>query len=176
MIDLPVRKRIRLKNYDYSQAGCYFVTMCTKHREAILGTVSEGAVQLSKYGEIAENELLNIPSHYQNIQITQHIVMPNHVHAIVAIQPTERINPFPMNPDISNIIGKYKAGVTRIIGNTFMRSAIWQPRFHDHIIRNETEYLRIWQYIDENPARWHEDLYFVDPTTKTLLAQEVPHA
>ncbi|MDR1735687.1 MAG: hypothetical protein LBR85_02310, partial [Oscillospiraceae bacterium] len=62
------------------------------------------------------------------------------------------------------IIGKYKAGVTRSVGNAFMRSDIWQSRFHDHIIRNKAEYQRICQYIDENPAKWQEDRYFVQRT------------
>ena len=76
-------------------------------------------------------------------------------------QRTERMNPFPTKVDIPNIVGKYKAGVTRIVGNAFMRSEIWQKSYHDHIIRNEEEHLRIWQYIDENPIRWNEDEYYV---------------
>jgi len=66
--------------------------------------------------------------------------------------------------DIPNIIGKYKAGITRAVGNALMRSennTIWQRSYHDHMIRNETDDRRMWQYIDENPARWQEDCYYI---------------
>ena len=120
---------------------------------------------LNEYGNVANDEILKIPSRYDNVKIDNHIVMPNHVHLIVVIESTERINPFP-TADIPNIIGKYKAGVTRIVGNAFMRSAIWQPRFHDHIIRNEAEFQRIWQYINENPMNWEEDCFYTGGSNK----------
>ena len=73
----------------------------------------------------------------------------------------ERINPFPTKKfDVSNIIGKYKAAVTRNVGNAFMHSerfSLWQKSFYDHIIRNEEDYLRIWEYIDTNPFKWEDD-------------------
>ncbi|MDR1669194.1 MAG: hypothetical protein LBR76_04475 [Oscillospiraceae bacterium] len=141
-------------------------------------------MRFNECGKIAEDELLKIPSHYGNVQIDRYVVMPNHIHIIVVIRQaerndcrteqgvclTERINPFPTKSDIPNIIGQYKAGVTRSVGNAFMRSAafmrsdIWQSRFHDHIIRNEADYQRICQYIDENPAKWQEDRYFAKHT------------
>jgi REP element-mobilizing transposase RayT len=160
--ELPIRKKIRLDGYDYSSAGYYFITMCVKGNAHLFGEVSNGTMRLNEYGIIAENELLKIPFRYDNcVQIPKHIVMPNHIHMIVAIPTTERINPFPTKADIPNIVGKYKAGVTRIVGNAFMRYAIWQPRFQDHIIRNEEAYRNIWRYIDNNPAKWAEDDYFV---------------
>jgi len=171
MQDFPQRKDIRLKGYNYSEAGYYFITLCTKDKRNLFGKITDGMIYLNDCGKFAESELQNIPSHYDRVQIDKYIVMPNHVHMIVVINPArkinqaERINPFPTT-DIPHVIGRYKAGVTRIVGNAFMRSdplartEIWQKRYHDHIIRNEAEYLKIWKYIDENPMKWEVDKYF----------------
>ena len=83
---------------------------------------------------------------------------------IISISETERINPFPTKKhDISNIIGKFKAGVKRNVGNAFMHSApktIFQSSLHDHIIRNENDYKKIWEYIDTNVIRWENDCFY----------------
>lgn len=168
-MELPNRKPIRLKNYDYSTPGIYFITICTNHKEKIFGNISEGDVfsspqmVLSQIGQIANEELLQIEQHYQNVKIDKYTIMPNHVHLLVRI--TERINPFPtmIESDIPNIIGKYKASVTRNVGKAFMPSEkikIWQTSYHDHIIRNQQEYLEIWEYIDTNPIRWKDDCFY----------------
>ena len=169
-MDLPKRKPIRLKNYDYSASGAYFITICAKNKCKIFGSIVGGgaldapSIQLTPIGKIAERELLNIESHYDNIQIDKFIIMPNHIHLIIRI--TERINPFPTNKyDISNVIGKYKAAVTRNVGNAFMHSEktrVWQRSFHDHIIRGEDDYLKIWNYIDTNPQKWNEDCFYTE--------------
>ena len=90
--------------------------------------------------------------------------MPNHIHLLIRISEPEGINPFPtIKYDISNVIGKFKAGVSRIVGNAFMHSenkTIWQRSFHGHIIRDEKDYLKIWEYIDENPLKWEEDCFY----------------
>ena len=87
--------------------------------------------------------------------LKKYVIMPNHIH--LTVQITERINPFPtIKCDVSNIVGKFKAAVTRNVGKAFMPSAnenIWQTSFHDHIIRGEEDYLKIWNYIDTNPQK-----------------------
>lgn len=107
---------------------------------------------------------MNIETHYENIKIDKFAIMPNHIHLIIKI--AERINPFPTSKyDISNVIGKYKAAVARNVGNAFMHSEkikIRQTSFHDHIIRNENDYLRIWKYIDTNPIKWLEDCFYTE--------------
>ena len=79
------RKSIRLKGHDYSKIGAYFVTICTKNRECLFGRIVNDEMQLNDFGTIANTYLLDIQHHYQNIQLREHIVMPNHVHAIIAI-------------------------------------------------------------------------------------------
>ena len=155
------RKQIRLNEYDYCQNGAYFLTICTDNRNCILSTVWGDSPKLTKIGQIAERELLKVESHYDNIKIDKYVIMPNHIHLIIIIK--ERINPFPTKKyDISNVIGKYKAAVTRSVGDAFMhpKKSIWQRSFYDHVIRNKEDYLSIWNYIDTNPQKWQEDKYY----------------
>ena len=139
---------------------------------------------LNECGKIVKSEIDNIPAHYENIFLDTYVIMPNHLHFIISIQSEERINQERMNPSeerinpfptlgIPDVIGKFKAGVTRrvgkLVGNAFMRSVnvnqnkaapIWQKSYHDHIIRNETEYLKIYEYIIYNPEKWENDCFF----------------
>lgn len=164
--ELPKRKPTRLKDYDYSQNGAYFITICTCNRKPLFGTITNGTMQLSEIGKIAEQELLLIGSRYTNIKINKHVIMPNHIHMIILIEPPEGIYPFNADKkyDISNVVGKFKAGVSRIARNAFMRSEIWQRSFHDHIIRGEKDYRKIWEYIDTNLLKWEFDRFYTNET------------
>lgn len=84
-MELRKRKNIRLNGYDYSQTGRYFITICSKNRVNLFGDIIGGDMRISEYGEIVQNELVNIPSYYKNIGVDVFVVMPNHVHMIVAI-------------------------------------------------------------------------------------------
>lgn len=168
---LPQRKPTRLKAYDYSTPGAYFVTICAKNMRPFFGHVQTGdalnasKMILSALGEVAKAEISKIEGFYQNIKIDKYVVMPNHIHMIIVI--TERINPFPTSKkyDIHNVVGKFKAAVTRIVGKAFMPSAkpkIRQTGFHDHIIRGPHDYRKIWEYIEQNPVRWTCDKFYVE--------------
>ena len=151
--------------------GMYFITICTHKKLPLFGEIKNKKMRLNNLGKIVDREVLKIASHYQNIQIDKYIIMPNHIHMIIAILETdenntmERINPFPtIKYDIPNVIGKFKAGVTRNAGNAFMHSAkkgIWQRSFHDHIIHGEKDYQKLWEYIDTNPLKWEEDCFYI---------------
>ena len=167
---IPNRKSTRLVGYDYAAAGYYFVTICTEGKKCVLSHIvrpspwAAPVSVLTEIGKIADTELKNVEKHYDNVIIDKYVIMPNHLHIIVRI--TERINPFPTGAksDLSNIIGKFKAAVTRSVGKAFMPSAVprlWQRSFHDRIIRGEAEYLKIWEYIDGNPAKWEQDSFYV---------------
>ena len=159
MANLPVRKNIRLKEYDYSQTGCYFITMCIKQRHEVLWDPANVGARiarplLSNIGDIVDKAIVNIPHIYESIKVDNHVIMPNHIHMIMT---TENNHGRAMRaPTVSTVINQTKGYITKQVGYT-----IWQKLFHDHIIRDENEYLKIWKYIDENPMKWQEDCYYV---------------
>ena len=142
-------------------------------------------MKLSPLGEIAAQELLNIQSHRPNVLIHCYVVMPNHVHALIELRrdTTCRVRHGssgkyafgPLKRDsLMSVIGSYKAAVTRNWRKSAAAASrgpadpqasavVWQARYHDHIVRNEQDYLRIWQYIQNNPARWKEDCFYNEP-------------
>ncbi len=159
-MELAKRKNIRLSNYDYSQNGAYFVTICTYNRECLLGEIvgnglDRSVLKPTDLAIVAERELKNVPQHFDGVLIDKYVIMPNHIHLILFINreiQAERSRPF---PTLSTIIGLFKSGVSRKIG-----FSIWQKSFHDHIIRNEQKYQKIWNYIDTNPQKWEEDILY----------------
>lgn len=176
----PQRKSPRLKGYDYSQSGAYFVTICTHHQAHLFGCVVDGEMVLNGYGEIATFCWAEIPAHYPNVELDLYVIMPNHMHGIIVIYDDDfgRDISRPYNnrdtvgtpymasgaqskrPPLGCIIGAYKAAVTRKIDNSDVK--IWQNRYHDHIIRNEPSLDKIREYVLCNPARWAEDTFYCD--------------
>jgi len=170
---------MRLKNYDYSDAGYYFITLCVKDGHEVLWDfvptqicdthtdVGAHSVRppLSTIGGVVETAIRNVPLAYPNIKVDTYTIMPNHVHLILVIREENLCNTKEENgrtlcaPTISRAVKQMKEYVTKQIG-----FSIWQRSYHDRIIRNEAEYQRIRQYIDENPAKWAEDDYFVKHT------------
>ena len=146
-----------MKGYDYSRNGAYFITFCVKDRHEILWNHTPVGARiarplLSDAGTIIQTAIENISKVYLDINIDKYVIMPNHVHMIVVIQ--ENNGRAMRAPTISRIINQMKGYVTKQLGYS-----IWQKLFYDRVIRDEAEYQRIWQYIDDNPARWDEDEY-----------------
>ncbi len=104
-------------------------------------------------GKIAADCLQNIPSHFPGVTIDKWVVMPNHIHAIM-ILPGNAAN-------LSTVIGQYKAAVTRELRLLCPDIQVWQTSFHDHVVRNQADYERIWLYIEANPARWMDDCFYI---------------
>lgn len=163
-MELQTRKPNRLKDYDYSQNGAYFITICTKDRQPLLSviknadeTVGENfvlpTIYLTDVGETIKNEIEKIHSIYDNVLIDNYIIMPNHIHLIIRIDANGRTQ---FSPTINRIIKQFKGSITKQIGES-----IWQKSFYDHIIRDDIDYQSIWQYIDENPMKWKEDKLYV---------------
>ena len=163
---LPSRKLPRLNDYDYTTLGAYFITICTHEKRCLFGKIMpavdsiDAYMQYSPIGKIARECLLDIASHYDNIKVDNWVIMPNHIHILIRI--TEQMNPFPtIRCDIPNVIGKYKAAVTRKVERSLIYSGkLWQSSFYDHVIRNQEDYLSIWQYIAGNPSKWLGDCFY----------------
>jgi putative transposase len=152
----PERKQNRLKNYDYSTNGAYFITICVNNQINLLWEnefFSTGEnIKLSDAGIIVDKAINNIHVVYPNVQVDKYTIMPNHIHMILLLLTDWR----PMvAPTISQVVNQMKGYATKHIGK-----AIWQKSFHDHIIRNECDYLEIWEYININPLKWRDDNYY----------------
>ncbi|MCK4693454.1 MAG: hypothetical protein KAT23_07475 [Anaerolineales bacterium] len=160
------RRSIRLQNYDYSQPGAYFVTICTYRRKCLFGYVEKGTMHLTNFGEIARQEWLRSEEIRSEIRLDLFVVMPNHLHCIVVITHSDGIvgahgrAPLRRSPrSLGSFIAGFKSVVTRRISQTrgTSGSPVWQRNYYEHVIRSEDELQQIREYILNNPARWFED-------------------
>lgn len=164
---LPKRKSARLKGYDYSSPGAYFVTVCTKNREELFEIEfpvgNDLRVVPPPQNEIVHKWLKEIETKYTNFKIDKYVIMPNHIHIIIVI--TERH----IGRSLQDVMRWFKTMVT----NEYIRlvkehkckpfnEKLWQKSYHDHIIRGEKDYLKIWEYIDSNPLKWKEDCFYTE--------------
>lgn len=164
------RRTIRLQGYDYSQAGAYFLTICTHHRERLFGRVVDGEMRLNETGRIASEEWAKTAEIRNDIELDAWIVMPNHFHGIVVITgrgtarraptghtPTMEKFGRPVAGSIPTIVRSFKSAVTKRVNEHRQTpgAILWQRNYWEHIIRNETELNRIREYIRNNPMQWH---------------------
>lgn len=164
------RRSIRLKGYDYTQAGAYFITICSHHREHIFGEIVNGEMKLNSWGEIVRAEWFKTAAlrPYVELYDDEFVVMPNHGHGIIWLienvgarrrrAPMEQFRK-PVSGSIPTIIRAYKSAVTYAInklGNS-RGSVIWQRNYYEHVIRNDRELDLITKYIEYNPLNWQLD-------------------
>lgn len=164
----------RAQWWDYRWNAAYFITICTQHRKHYFGEIINGKMQLSHVGILADVFWHEIRNHAKNIELDAFVVMPNHIHGIVILDNEKSKNNVHKAPEetigeqrfrnqgensVSSIIGSYKAAVTKN-ANRLKLEFGWQTRFHDHIIRNDGDFHRIANYINNNVAYWQEDKFF----------------
>ena len=162
-MDLPQRKRNRLQNYDYSLPGAYFVTICTEHRRNTLCDIVGDGSPVPKWpGMIAEELIAEIPKQFPCVQISNYVVMPNHVHLLLVFDHVNGTGH--PSPTLGNIVGWYKFNVTKQINEKkgTPGERFFQRSYHDHVIRDERDYQKIWNYIDGNPLRWRDDCFYAE--------------
>ena len=153
-MEYPRKKPNRLPDYDYSQNGAYFITICTKDRKHLLSRIAVGtsiarppAVQLTRIGQLTETAILAIPDRYPGVFVDHYVIMPNHVHLILRLDAG---NGRPMVvPTVGRILQQMKGWVTKQANQP-----VWQSRYYDHVIRDDYDYLIKYQYIDENSENW----------------------
>ena len=161
-MELPNRKPNRLSWYDYSTPGAYFITICTENRKSLLWDTVGASIarpktpQLSAYGRIVDQAIRNIPVRYPAVSLDHYVIMPNHIHLLLQIC-TDESGRAMLAPTISRVVQQLKGTITKQIG-----FVIFQKLFHDHVIRGESDYLKIWEYINNNPARWEEDCFYTN--------------
>ncbi len=154
-MNIPTRKPTRIPGFDYASEHYYFATICTYEKKCIFGAMGN----LNLLGKIAERELQEVDGHYQGVHIDKMVIMPNHVHAIIAIGCENKDIAY---PNLSTIVGQHKSGVTRKIREIIPGLTVWQRSYYDHIIRNRADYEKIWNYIDGNPRKWMDDCYYLE--------------
>ena len=161
------RRSIRLKGYDYSQAGYYFITICCEHRAHLFGEIHAGKMALNAAGAMIEQIWHEIPADFPNIILHEYITMPNHIHGIIEIiQEAERRAEIDSAPTsgLSQIIQSFKRHTTleyiKMVKQNILppfHKRIWQRNYWEHIIRNEDAFIRISAYIKNNPVKWTAD-------------------
>lgn len=168
------RRSVRLRKYDYSWPGWYYVTACTHGRECTFGDIVGDEIHLSPIGKIVEEEWLRTPKIRPEVELDEHIVMRNHIHGIVIIgerQKSRTTNTVGTHGrasllmlrrvpgSLSSIMAGFKAAVTTRTNTQrgTPGTPVWQGRFHDHIIRNAVDLHRIREYILNNVLEWALD-------------------
>ncbi|HHT9117594.1 MAG TPA: transposase [Candidatus Hypogeohydataceae bacterium YC38] len=164
--DKHYRRSLRLKGYDYSQAGAYFVTICTHNQACIFGDIVNGEMRLNDYGGVVEKEWMKTASIRKNVELDVFVVMPNHFHGIVSIVnaisvgATRRVAPTLrglISNSIGAIVGQFKSIVTKNIHKMGFRDFKWQRNYYEHVIRDEKDINEIREYIITNPLKWAMD-------------------
>jgi REP element-mobilizing transposase RayT len=155
------RKNIRLKEYDYSNGGAYFITICTKERKNIfwndleqLNTYESPDIKLNKYGKIVKDIWLNTEKIYEDIILDAYAIMPNHFHGIIIKENSND------KKTVGNIINIFKATVTKEIRKYDSNIEVWQRNYYEHIVR-EKESEKIQYYVLSNPYNFIDDIYYI---------------
>lgn len=179
------RRSIRLREYDYTAPGWYFITICAADRECLFGNIHNGRMILNEFGKIVKSEWIKTPEIRSNVELDEFIVMPNHFHNILIIN--YRVNrsidnaggddrrgvlqyaptvPPDVTPQLKSpsqtvgaIIRGFKSAVTKQINHIRQTPGVpvWQRNYYEHIIRNDRELYEIRKYIRNNPLKWELD-------------------
>jgi len=180
------RRSLRLKYYDYSRAGFYFITICAQNKEHLFGSIVEGIMDLNEAGEMVNTLWFDIVNDFSNVSLHEFVIMPNHIHGIIEIKNNENCVGVPLvgtldmsnmdgiynkraptrdAPTVGNIIGVFKSRTT----NTYIKMVkngtlppfnkrIWQRNYYEHVIRDDVDYERVATYTINNPKTWDDDV------------------
>lgn len=195
------RHAFRAEWHDYN-SGIYFVTICSKDKQHIFGKIKDSIMILSDIGKIVERCILDISNHHTNVELWNHVIMPNHIHMVINVgtQPApvgtryiasaqamhnagqnmgclraprhgEPCEDFHHNCSLAVVVGTFKAAVTRLMRTRCIASlqqrqqqiqTVWQPRYHEHIIRNQRAFENIMNYVDTNIEKWSHDCFYTN--------------
>ena len=191
--DFPRRRAMRLRGYDYSQPGAYFVTTCVQHRKCLFGTIIDGKMRLNEIGQIVVECWKHIPQHFPSVELGGSVIMPNHFHGIISwnnrrgeVSSSVDTNPHRRgevpssvdtnphrrgevpSPSLGKIMAHFKYQSTKHINqhHNTPGTRIWQRNYHDHIIRDDPDLQRLRQYIQDNPMKWELDQLHPDNPSK----------
>ena len=182
----PRRRSIRLRNYDYSQPGAYFITLCVEGKRCLLGEVLDAQVAKNSAGNMVEHWWLELPRKFPEVVLDKHVVMPNHFHGILIIEreavltppagvrvarcrsPGDRAVGKPRQPGYAPVLGDIMDWLKTMSTNGYIRGVktfgwprfsgrFWQRNYYEHVIRDENDFDQKRRYIADNPRRWDQD-------------------
>ncbi len=166
--DIHHRRSIRLKGYDYAQAGAYFVTLClhggwlkkdgmtSAENRLLLGNIVGGQMLLNDYGTIVQKRWEFLKNYHEQVNLDEFVVMPNHFHGIVVLNDQNKVS-------LSKLIRQFKTySAIQINQLRKMKGVpVWKRDYYEHVIRNEKDLTRIREYIMNNPAKWSDDTFYI---------------
>jgi putative transposase len=167
--ELPNRRSVRLKHFDYRSSMAYFVTICTRDKQCIFGEIIDGTMTKNSLGEIVEAEWLRTGELRPYVELDAAVVMPNHFHGIVMLiganegtarhAPTERAFAQSVSQSLATVVGSFKSAVSKRINKLrgTPGAVVWQRNFYEHVVRNEHDLQQVREYIVSNPAKWALD-------------------
>lgn len=155
------RVKLRLKHYDYSQQGLYFITICSQNKACLFGEINKSQMYLNEAGSMIESWYYELENKFSSLKCKEMVIMPNHIHFILELENDNSYS------SISTIIQWYKTMTTNdyiknVKTNNWIRfdKQLWQRGFYDHVIRNNSSHNKIIDYIKQNPIKWTEDKYY----------------
>ena len=164
---VPKRKPTRLQAFDYNTTGAYFITICTDKRRQILSRIvgvdvlgDPQNVELLSHGMVADKYIKQMNEFYENLDVDQYVIMPNHIHLILFVRKDgspRTSTPTKQTSFVSHFVSTFKRFCNKEYGVN-----IWQRGFHDHVIRGNEDYEEIVKYIHENPIRWYYDELYTE--------------
>ncbi|HBC45012.1 MAG: hypothetical protein UX08_C0007G0004 [Candidatus Collierbacteria bacterium GW2011_GWB1_45_35] len=178
----PSRKSIRLPGYDYSQSGTYFVTICSYKHERIFGEIVNREMKLNELGYILEKEWIGLPQRFTNVDLNSFVIMPNHIHMIIKIVGVSFMKPYQnmkpetsiaksksnchmglinQTPTIGMMVRHFKSKCSYEIHHNGLNQIVWQRNYFEHIIRDDSDLIRIVEYIQTNPSNWEKDKLYI---------------
>jgi len=159
------RRSLRLRGFDYSQDGAFFVTICTQHRICLLGEIVGEEMILNDAGKMVQAAWDEIPFQYPGFETDERVVMPNHLHGILVIQTKEKGNGQEgQTLSLPDVVKRWKTLTTKRYSDAVKQhrwppfpGKLWQRNYYEHIIRNEEELNHVREYIFTNPLKWIDD-------------------
>ncbi len=153
--DKKHRQSVRLRDYDYSQKGAYFVTICVQGRQPLFGSVVDGEICLAANGLLAQSTWTGLTTRFPSVSLDAFVLMPNHLHGIVLLTPPQASGD--KSPNLGEVIRAFKAVTTHNVRQSGQPDFAWQRNYYEHIVRDDNDLLRIQQYIGNNPVAWADD-------------------
>lgn len=164
MMEHPKRKINRLPGYDYDTGGMYFITICTKGKKCILSKiVGDDALgvphnNLTELGQVVKKYILS-GNRMERVSVEKFVIMPNHIHILLTVDMETGGTPRASSPTMA-VVPRFVAALKRLV-NREAGNDLFQRSYHDHIIRGHQDYMKIWEYIDNNPKQWEMDCFYV---------------